>query len=355
MHLDDGKFCDRGSYHSNINDVVETFSYLAKNAKTFPKLLLYAHGGLNSASASAARIAAVKDTFKRNGVYPFHFMYDTGLIEELKDVVFRRSEDGIARAGGFTDYTDIVVEKMVGRIGSALWKEMKQGAENAFADNIGKPSADKPAKTGTSSGDGIDVLRVIGRCLKGTGIEVHVVGHSLGSILMGHLLTRISKMVADKPESWTLPISTLSLLAPACRVDFYEQVYAPLIARKSQAKKPPKPKPGQVNSFVMYALNDAREQDDTVTMLYRKSLLYLVSNAFERPKESPLLGMQKFAKNTDLSLADDVFYAGTTRAAVTDSKSHGGFDNDVATMNHLLERILGERPKHPFTKEVLDY
>ena len=105
----------------------------------------------------------------------------------------------------------------------------------------------------------------------------------------------------------------------------------------------------------MYALNDAREQDDTVTMLYRKSLLYLVSNAFERPKESPLLGMQKFAKNTDLSLADDVFYAGTTRAAVTDSKSHGGFDNDVATMNHLLERILGERPKHPFTKEVLDY
>ena len=38
---------------------------------------------------------------------------------------------------------------------------------------------------------------------------------------------------------------------------------------------------------------------------------------------------------------------------VTDSKTHGGFDNDPATMNTILERVLGMPPKLPFKKEEL--
>ena len=37
--------------------------------------------------SSARRIAALKEGFKRNGVYPFHIMYDTGVAEEIKDAV----------------------------------------------------------------------------------------------------------------------------------------------------------------------------------------------------------------------------------------------------------------------------
>ena len=31
----------------------------------------------------------MKETFKDNRIYPLHFMYDTGLIEEIKDVIQR--------------------------------------------------------------------------------------------------------------------------------------------------------------------------------------------------------------------------------------------------------------------------
>ena len=34
----------------------------------------------------------MKEVFKDNGVYPYHFMYDTGLCEELKDVVLGKSK-----------------------------------------------------------------------------------------------------------------------------------------------------------------------------------------------------------------------------------------------------------------------
>ena len=37
----------------------------------------------------------------------------------------------------------------------------------------------------------------------------------------------------------------------------------------------------------------------------------------------------------------------------TDSQSHGGFDNDETTMNDILATILGGKPKHPFTPDVL--
>jgi hypothetical protein len=52
-----------------------------------------------------------------------------------------------------------------------------------------------------------------------------------------------------------------------------------------------------------------------------------------------------------------VHYADGTPSSLTESTSHGGFDNDVATMNSLLRTILGTEPTRDkqFTREVLDY
>jgi hypothetical protein len=52
-----------------------------------------------------------------------------------------------------------------------------------------------------------------------------------------------------------------------------------------------------------------------------------------------------------------VHYADGTPNKITESTSHGGFDNDVATMNSLLRTILGAEPTsgNLFTKELLDY
>jgi len=59
---------------------------------------------LDSRRASARRIEALKDGFLRNGVYPFHIMYDTGLAEELKDVIRRGLGIAEARAAGFATH-----------------------------------------------------------------------------------------------------------------------------------------------------------------------------------------------------------------------------------------------------------
>ena len=309
-HLDDGQFYDRGRYHSNAKDIEQTFSYLSKNLNTYRHLLLYAHGGLNSPKASASRIAAMKNTFKRNGIYPFHFMYDTGLMEELKDVVMGKSNESEERVGGFSDFTDTIIETLAARLGTAIWSEMKRGAEQSF----------------TIRGHGTTILNTIQNCLSGQekNIEIHLVGHSLGSIFMGHLLDRVSSL-----KDWPFIIKSVTLLAPACNTNFYKDKYLRHLASGSAA-------PGQIGSFAMYCLNDERERNDTVTPAYRKSLLYLVSNAFEQVGSSSILGMQIFQNDADLSRAKEVAYAGDGELSITDSRTHGGFDNDMATMNRIF-------------------
>jgi hypothetical protein len=84
----------------------------------------------------ARRIAATKETFKANGIYPNQFMYDTGLLEELKDLIIGRRTEAEARAGGFPDWIDRLVEKASRVPGRALWREMKAGAQLPF--NEGK-------------------------------------------------------------------------------------------------------------------------------------------------------------------------------------------------------------------------
>ena len=45
---------------------------------------------------------------------------------------------------------------------------------------------------------------------------------------------------------------------------------------------------------------------------------------------------------------------GATGAPCT-SETHGGFDNDPATMNAVLSRILGKKPNPLFETRDLDY
>lgn len=97
IHVDDGQFHDNGRYWSTLDDVRMTAGLVA-NSNDYGHLLFYAHGGLNSPEDSARRIAAMKETFKANGIYPYHLMYDTGLLEELKDVVIGRRREADARA-----------------------------------------------------------------------------------------------------------------------------------------------------------------------------------------------------------------------------------------------------------------
>jgi hypothetical protein len=263
----------------------------------------------------------MKETFKQNRVYPYHFMYDTGLGEELKDVLLGKRQAAAERMEGITDWSDRFLENVTRRPGRALWREMKQGAQSPFA--------------GTRS-DGSKALKAfVGAMAKsGKPKTIHLVGHSTGGILMAHLWTALNR------EDSSLKLGSVSLLAPAATIEDFDELYRPLL--------------NKADNMTVYNLSDTLEQNDQVAFVYRKSLLYLVSRAFEEKKEEPLLGLQIHGK--DVKGVDLIFSQGDpAKNKRSASRTHGGFDNDPATMNDVLRRVLGKAPKVPFTADSLEY
>ena len=114
----------------------------------------------------------------------------------------------------------------------------------------------------------------------------------------------------------------------------------------------------RIGQMTILNLKDQLEQDDYVgsTLAYRKSLLYLVSNAFEREPQKPLLGMEKFkGKLKSGGNPPNIIYSNGVSGTKTRSATHGAFDNNVHTMNFLLKTVLGKAPKRPFKPEDLSY
>ena len=327
VHIDDGHFDDKGRYWSTITSVRQTAELVATSDK-YQHLLLYAHGGLNSIAASARRIAAMKEVFKKNGIYPFHFMYDTGLLEEIKDVVLGRRRGVDERTRGLSDYSDRLIEKTARRAGRAIWREMKRDARSPFEHGM----------AGTET-----IRALLGAFARPDAVKknVHIVGHSTGAILLAALLDALCA-VDDPPD-----IQTCALLAPACTHDTFDTVYRPLLGSAG---------PLRIHNLTLYNLNDDLERADTVTPLYRKSLLYLVSNSFEDRVGERILGMETFRRFLPRGqFTIEVSRGRQTSTSRTTSTTHEGFDNDPVTMNSVTHAILGQSPAHPFTEENLTY
>ena len=279
----------------------------------------------------------MKETFKDNGIYPYHFMYDTGILEELKDVILRRGDSARARAGGFSDWSDRLLEWATRIPGRALWREMKDGARLPFL----------PERAGTET----LAIWLNERARKNSAkLKIHICGHSTGAILLARLLESMEDLAP------TLRIQSCTLLAPAASIGLFESHYYPYLISR--------PDTFGIEKMQLFNLNDRLERDDNVGQIYRKSLLYLVSHGFEEDVPEAILGMQRHVdellkKPKMAAVADrfEVHYTDGTPSTIGESTSHGGFDNDVATMNSLLRTILGAepRPENLFSKEKLDY
>jgi len=326
VHVDDGRFADGGEYWSTAEDVRQTAELVAKS-KDYEHLLLYAHGGLNSPVDAARRIRAFKAPFKRNGIYPYSIMYDTGLIEEIKDLLLNARDQARARAGGLRDFLDRMIEDLARKPVTPLWEEMKNDAAIPFH----------------AGADGATAIESFVAAFQGTGMKIHLAGHSTGAVLLGHLLAALDRAVGGKPV-----VASCTLLAPACTIDFFNAMYRPRLGKNPVAGKVPLP------AMRVYNLTDEAEQDDNVAGIYGKSLLYLVSRALERQSDKPLLGLERDCKKRRLAGIDglDIVYASAGGAQCA-SASHGGFDNDLATMNGLLRLLLGKAPGQPFTEDEL--
>ncbi|MDB5868985.1 MAG: peptidase, partial [Polaromonas sp.] len=305
------------------------------------RLVIYAHGGLNSEEAAIQRARAMGRHFLGNGCYPLFLVWKTGLLESIGSIVgdaFRRQP---VLAGGVGEWvsekTDLMLEKTIGRpLARPVWSEMKENAELAFG-----------------SGRGGDLLITALQKLVdtwGDALEVHLVGHSAGAIILGHLLTALAaRRAAEK-------VGTVHLYAPACTVQFANRHYAP------QAEL--------MKRLYLQILSDRVERNDSVVAIYRKSLLYFVSNSLEVDLRTPILGLHNVF-NQDYSGWDGTSSTGESLKAwrqaaaaaglnkagrltlVNQDKvtvalpnrqidaSHGAFDNDVAVLGKTLEIIRG--------------
>ncbi len=101
---------------------------------------------------------------------------------------------------------------------------------------------------------------------------------------------------------------------------------------------------GKVKQFNQFALTDDMEQKDPTCkpiLDYSRSLLYLVSQSFEKGQVTPILGMERFFTSEIAPLG--LKNVSTYKAVGPSSKSttHGGFDNDQTTRDKILSLIKG--------------
>jgi hypothetical protein len=283
--------------------------------------VFFAHGGLIEEQEGLRGVLARRSFWALNGIYPVYFVWETGLFESVRDII------GLpTRARDRGAVADAAIEAAARAGGKAVWGQMKKSAEKSAAPGGGsRLTADLAAELSAS--------------LAGA-IEFHALGHSAGAIFHAHFLPLL---VQPRAGGAALSVRTLHLLAPAITIDLFKDTLKPLVG----AGKP-------ITSLTTYTMTDDLEQQDHTVKPYGKSLLYLVSGSFEDTVPTKLLGMQKGLKQ-DAPLIGFFGLAGTEkvadicfsrtdpaapRNARTESSSHGGFDNDVATMTSVVRRVL---------------
>jgi papain like protease len=355
----DGQLINRIVTHENaaacVRDVVCDGPLGFFKSGAGPKrLVIYAHGGLNSEDASIERIQTLGPYFKANNTYPVFLTWRTGPVETLAAIledelgkvprpegdigeVFERVKETAA------DALDRTIEVLAGPAAKAIWSQMKQNAQMAA----------EPSRAFSTLVAALAALKA-----RHANVEIHLVGHSAGSILLGHLL--------DLLPAKKLPVASCHLYAPACTLRFALDHYVPAIENKLLARE----------RLHIHLLSDTNELGDTVGP-YRKSLLYLVSRALESCHRMPLLGLEqafdpKWTRNWHDGQQQNVkvwqkFWTGTGNGldVVTDKQvstgllgrriqaAHGSFDNDAATIELTLRRITGAAPAFPV--EWIDY
>lgn len=334
----DHLFGRNGTAEPDADGKPTTFFHRVTQAPAFKakrRVLLYAHGGLVGEESALQTLARHRPELLRNGIYPLFFIWHSGFRETLghiiEDAVGARTSAG--RAADFFDFTtDPLIEFGARYPGGLVWEQMKANAQQATTQHLGGAQlvANKLRQLADQDPD----------------LEVHLVGHSAGAIMLGPLAAKLAAL--------KLPIKSLTLWAPACTVPFFEQHYAPLI------------KDDAIEEVAIYTLTDKYERDDDC-FVYRKSLLYLVSRSFEpRPALLPAKGhpavlgiaryldpleaakyLPKAALTPALLTGDRIrcYQAPNTddldKYARSSAAQHGAFDNDNDTLRSTWGRIAG--------------
>jgi len=326
----EGLLSPGGTFGTDRHDVEEIFSKdFPATTKTWKKkrLLLYAHGGLVGEEAAVQRVAEYRAQLLKAEIYPVSFIWHsdffTSVTNILQDALRRRRSEGFLDDSKdfMLDRMDDALEPVARLAGKPVWSEMKQNAQAASSNDAGGARI------------ALDLLNKLPK-----EVEIHIVGHSAGAIFHAPIIEMLARMGRR--------IKTCTLWAPACSTQLFKQSYLPSIEN------------GNIERFALFTLNDKAEQDDNCSRIYNKSLLYLVSNAFEKEPHiplfrdgEPLMGLERCiladSRLRDLfgsKKADWVRAPNDQKVSIQNystARHHGDFDDDEATVRATLARMLG--------------
>ena len=345
VNLWGGRYSRRGRFRTEAADVAEIMEgHLPARVRALGRterlpVVLYAHGGL-VAEADGLRIASAQvPWWRHNRVYPIQFLWETGAVETIvrmlgvqRAAAARTVEPEAATRG----VLDGAVEGFVRLAGGVpIWGGMKHGAAAAFEPG----------------GDGLDFVARFAGFLKDHGdrVTLHAVGHSAGSIFHAHLVPHL--LDALRRTGAEPRVETLSVMAPAITVADY-------LARLDRFVG------HEIGRLAMFTMSERLELADTVTPAYGKSLLYLISRALEPEPDTPILGLEesvradsvlrrRFGLDGGRGASAEVVWSRTEAVsgrAASQATSHGGFDNDPATMESILRRVRDLHDADPVDK-----
>lgn len=301
------------------------------------KLVIYAHGGLNSEQAAIERVMKMGPWLEANGIYPLFIVWRTSVLESLGNIGadqvsrFQEERDEL-RAKGLGD----VLRGAVDKLQNAFDKSFEAAAEKT----IGKPVWSQMKQNAGAAADGRGGSRLLFMALQdlraklgkeGLAMEVHMAGHSAGAILLGHLL--------DDFDGKS-PISSATLFAPACTMEFAVRHYGRALDRKALPK----------GGIHIDNLSDENERRDSVGP-YGKSLLYLVSRALETPRKRPLLGLARCLSSGNPSLENALSRARNRRQALAAVKDELGVDFAQSQLGFVRDWFYSAR-KHAVSVRI---
>jgi hypothetical protein len=320
-----GRLSNTGEFRTQESDITALVTHHLGRARTAwglgkndpVDIAIYAHGGLTSEDTAGETAAKWISALYDHQIFPIFLMWETDLWSTLKRRLTDVLEDHSLQTTGLFDgvkgWWNERLEKLLAVPGTAIWSEMKQ-------------NADAISNTGESGG-----IKLYRACeyspyfADRSKVRLHLVGHSAGSILHSHVVDRLGR------KGWTF--ESVNFLAPAVRVDLFEETVIPAMMN------------GTVKRFNQFHLSDDVEQKDPTCkpiLGYSRSLLYLVSQSFEHGQTTPILGMEKYFNDRIASRKLANIYSLAAPGKESKSTTHGGFDDDQATMMSVSTLIKGK-------------
>ena len=180
-------------------------------------MVLYAHGGLVGEAGGIAIADRMIDWWKANRIYPIHIVWESDPITTIFGSLdhIRETLPFGGLLDGFWEALDTALQG-AGRNIRPLWERMKTNAKMASDPLLNNtPRELQPGVT-------LFIEKLAAYWLRYPNLEVHLVGHSAGSVVLAAAVKRLF--------AFNVPVDSLQLMGGAIRADDFVRDVVPRLA-----------------------------------------------------------------------------------------------------------------------------